>query len=123
MIIQVRGLHTTLTPVIKDYAEKRFSTLSKFVKDDSAVCEIELIKITDHHRSGDIFKAEANIDIKKDHIYAISEKEDFYQAVDDLRDELEEILSSRKERKITLFRRGATKIKNMLKNPFKKSDL
>lgn len=116
MRIQVRGLHTTLTPVIKEYAEKRFFSLSKFVKNNNIICEIELVKTTSHHKSGDIFKAEAIIDIGKEHIYAVSEKTDLYQAVDDLRNELEQILSSRKEKKITLFRKGAYKIKNILKN-------
>ncbi len=114
MKIQIRGLHTTLTPAFEAYVEKRLSTLSKFVKDD-VLCEVELAKTTEHHRQGDIFKAEATIDVEKDQVYAVSEKPDLYQAVDELRDELERILSSRKEKKITLFRRGSQKIKDMLK--------
>ena len=115
MKIQIRGLHTTLTPIINDYVVKRFSSLSKFVKDDSVVCDVQLVKTTEHHRSGDIFTAEANINLHKDQVFAVAEKSDLYQAIDELRDELERILSSRKEKKITLFRRGAQKIKDMIR--------
>src|SRR5579872_2210561 len=115
MNIQVRGLHTTLTPTIIEYTEKRLSSLSKFVKNNAVVCEVELIKTTNHHQSGDIYKAEATINLERDPVYAVSEKTDLYQAVDELRDELERILSSHKDRKITLFRRGAGQIKDMMK--------
>jgi ribosomal subunit interface protein len=115
MKINVQGLHTDLTLVIIEYTQKRLSTLSKFVKDDSIVCTVELIKTTNHHKSGDIFKAEGFLKINGEDIYAMSEKEDLYQAVDELRDELERILSSRKDKKITLFRKGAQRIKNIIK--------
>ena len=122
MKIHVQGLHTSLTPVIIEYTEKRLSSLSKFIKNDSTVCTVELIKTTNHHKSGDIFKAEASINISGENIYAVSEKEDLYQAVDELRDELERILSSRKDKKITLYRRGSQRIKDIIKGirPFKK---
>ena len=113
MNINVHGLHTTLTPAIEEYVTKRMSSLEKFVKNPAAICTVELIKTTNHHRSGDIFKAEGRINGITSDVYAVSEKEDLYQAVDDLHDELERILSSEKERRITLFRRGAQKIKNM----------
>lgn len=126
MKIKVQGLHTALTPVIIEYTEKRLSSLSKFIKNDATVCTVELIKTTNHHKSGDIFKAEGSMNIYGEDIYAVSEKEDLYQAVDELRDELERILSSRKDKKITLYRRGAQKIKSMMKgirpfrNPFRR---
>lgn len=115
MKINVQGLHTDLTPVIIEYTEKRLSTLSKFIKNDATVCTVELIKTSNHHKSGSIFKAEGSLSVEGQNIYAVSEKEDLYQAVDELRDELERILSSRKDKKITLYRKGAQKIKDMMK--------
>ena len=115
MKIHVRGLHTDLTPVIIEYTQKRLAGLSKFLQNKDVICDVELIKTTNHHKQGDIFKAEANISIDKEQVYAVSEKPDLYQAVDELRDELEAILSSRKDRKNTLFRRGALQVKNVMK--------
>lgn len=120
MRIHIQGLHTTLTPAIEEYTQKRILSLSKFIQNgtsgDSAVCNIELIKTTSHHRSGDIFKAEAILHLGNGkEIYAVAEKEDLYQAVDALRDDLERTLTSMKDKKITLFRRGAARVKSMMK--------
>jgi ribosomal subunit interface protein len=123
MNTHIQGLHTTLTPAIEEYTQKRISSLSKFIRYENAVCNVELIKTTGHHRSGDIFKAEANIHMGDgEDVYAVAEREDLYQAVDALRDELERILTSMKEKKITLFRRGAARVKDIMKGlrPWKK---
>ena len=115
MNIKVQGLHTTLTPDLIAYTEKRFMSLSKFINNADATCVVELTMETKHHSSGNICKAEASIDPNGDMVYAVTENTNFEQAIDELRDEMERILSSRKERKITLFRRGSQKIKAMIK--------
>jgi putative sigma-54 modulation protein len=104
-----------MTGAIEEYVMKRISSLQKFIQNKNTLCEIELAKTTNHHKSGDVFKAEANISMPHDQVYAVSEQEDLYVAIDDLREELERILSSHKDKKITLFRRGAQRIKNMIK--------
>lgn len=115
MNIRIYGPHLPLTPAIEEYVFKKISPLAQFVSDPNTVCEIEIGKITEHHKSGMIFKAEANIVLPKDHIYVVAEQTDLYQAIDDLRDQLDLVLTSRKDKKVTLFRRGAQKIKQMLK--------
>ncbi len=116
MNIRIQGLSVPLTPAIEEYVLKRIAPLEKLVSDQSVVCEIELGKTTNHHKSGDIFKAEVNMVLPDKHVYLVSEKEDLFQAIDDLREQLDYVLSVRKEKKQTLFRRGALKIKDMLKN-------
>ena len=124
MKINIQGLHTTLTPAIEAYTQKRISSLSKFIQhgtadassDESVVCNIDLVKTSAHHRSGDIFKAEAMLHTGSGkELYAVAEREDLYQAIDVLRDELERMLTSMKDKKITLFRRGAARVKSMIK--------
>ncbi len=112
MYIKTTGNHIEITKSIDDYVTKRLSTLSKFV-DENTVCLVEISKTTEHRNKGDIYKAEAVI--KSKDIFVVSEKSDIYQAVDDMREELEKILSSQKGKKETLFKRGAQKIKNILK--------
>lgn len=116
MNIRIQGPHLPLTPVIEEYVLKRIMPLEKLVNDPSVVCEIELAKTTSHHKSGDIFKAEVNMVLPEKHIYLVSEKEDLYQAIDDLREQLDQTLSRQKERKMTVFRKGALRIKEILKN-------
>lgn len=116
MNIRIQGPRLPLTPAIEEYVLKRIAPLEKLVNDPSAVCEIELAKTTNHHKSGDIFRAEINMVLPDKHVYLVSEKEDLYQAIDDLREQLDQTLSMRKEKKQTLFRRGASRIKDMIKN-------
>ena len=120
MKINIQGLHTTLTPALDEYTQKRILSLSKFIQhdtySDSLVCNVELTKTTAHHRSGDIFKAEATLRMGNGkEVYAVAEREDLYQAIDALRDDLERMLTSMKDKKITLFRRGAARVKDMMK--------
>jgi len=116
MNIRIQGPHLPLTPAIEEYVLKRISPLEKLVGDPSVLCEIELAKTTNHHKSGEIFKAEINMILPEKHIYLVSEKEDLYQAIDDLREQLDQTLSSQKEKRVTLFRKGALRIKEILKN-------
>ena len=46
---------------------------------------------------------------------AVSEKEDMYQAIDDVKGALERKIVSYKDKKRSIFKRGATKAKNLLK--------
>jgi ribosomal subunit interface protein len=70
-----------------------------------------------------VFKAEVLISGIPKHIRSVSEKEDLYAAIDDVRDEAERQLVGMKDRRDTIFRRGARSVKKMLKglskrNPF-----
>lgn len=114
MNIRIQGSRELLTPAIEEYVNKRIIPLSKLVKDD-VLCEVELQKTTDHHRSGDIFRAEVNMIVSGKQVFVASEKPDLYEAIDDMRNELDRTLSVQKEKKISAFRRGAQKIKNILK--------
>lgn len=116
MNIRINAPHLPLTPAIEEYVQKRITPLEKLVSNESVVCEIELARTTQHHKSGDIFKAEINMVLPDKHIYLVSEKEDLYQAIDHVREQLDHALSVRKEKKQTLFRRGAIRIKDMIKN-------
>lgn len=109
-----KGNHMDITPAIQEYLDKRLSGVEKFL-DENAIVEAELGKISNHHRSGDIFKAEFNVTVKGDFVRAVAEKEDLYSAIDVAREELFDILSSRKDKRQTLWKRGSQKIKDMLR--------
>lgn len=114
MNISIKASNIELTPALKDYTEKRLSALEKYGGDMTIVAEIG--KTTDHHKNGDIFRAEVTVStaLGKQH-YAASEKPDLYEAIDDVRDEITRTLTSAKGKQEALWRRGAQKIKNILK--------
>lgn len=124
MRINIQGTNIELTESIKDYVNKKVVILDKFIdKLEDVLLEIEIGKTTNHHKQGDIFKAEINISFSGKKFYATSIKEDLYGAIDDVKEQIEYQLIQSKERGETLFRRGARSIKKMMKglskrNPF-----
>ena len=117
MNIKIRSVNFEMTPAIDDYVSKKISSLEKFIgQGNNLLCEVEIGRTTKHHRSGDIFKAEINIiEPGNKQIFAVAEESDLYTAIDILRDEAEREIVSQKDKRDTLFRRGATKINNLLK--------
>lgn len=118
MNIKIRSVNFDLTPAIEDYVNKKISSLEKFFGgQDSILCEVELGRTNGHQNSGDIFKTEVNItSAGVGQVYAVAEESDLYKAIDVVRDEAEREIVSKKNKKETLFRRGAQRIKNLLKN-------
>lgn len=116
MKINIKTTTISLTPAISDYVDKRFSSFDKFFQNDTTVLfDLELAKTTNHHKNGDIFKAEIHITGKDKNLYASSEKEDLYTAIDDVRDEALREVKNSNEKIRSLFRRGGAKIKNLLR--------
>lgn len=113
-----------LTDAISDYVNNRLSGIKKFIKDgEEMLTLVEVGKTTNHHKQGDVFRAEFNVDISGNKFYTFSEKEDLYEAIDDAKKEIIRQITSNKDRKQTLFKRGAKSVKKMLKgisdrNPF-----
>ncbi|MFZ2621252.1 MAG: ribosome-associated translation inhibitor RaiA [Minisyncoccia bacterium] len=117
MNIKLRAKNFDITPAIDDYVTKKISTLEKFLgSKDNILCEVEIGRTTIHHKQGDIFRAEVNIIEPGDkQIFAVAEEVDIYTAIDVVRDEAEREIVSKKTKQDTLFRRGATRLKNLLK--------
>ena len=117
MNIKIRSVNFEITPAIDDYISKKISSLEKFLEvSEGAICEVEIGRTTMHHKSGDIFKAEINLTqpgIKQ--IYAVAEEVDLYTAIDVVRGEAEHAIVSKKTKDTTLFRRGAARVKNLIK--------
>lgn len=123
--ITIKSIEEGLVSNVRDYANKRMDGLSKFISShgNSAKINVEIEKTTNHHKSGDVFRAEVVISGIGTEVRAASEKDDVYASIDDVKEELERQLVEIKDRKVTLFRRGARSVKKMLKglssrNPF-----
>jgi putative sigma-54 modulation protein len=123
MKINIKATNIELTPAISAYVEKKIPAIEKYFKDiPDAVAQVEVGKSTQHHKQGDVFRAEVHIiGSGLDH-YAASERADLYVAIDDVRDEIISKAMHQKGKKEALGRRGARAVKDMLKgfNPFRK---
>ncbi len=128
MQINLQGKNMELTEAIKDYILKRVTNLGKLLaglekKGGEAMVNFEVVKTTNHHKAGEIFHAACRINIDGRKFYSESDHEDLYGAIDEVKDSLFNEIEKNKDRKQTLFRRGAHSVKKMLKglskrNPF-----
>jgi putative sigma-54 modulation protein len=115
MNINLQGTGVPLTPAISDYVAKKLEALEKFVENEGAVsADAEVGKTTDHHKSGDIFRAEVNLHVGGTIIRAVAEAEDLYAAIDAVKDELSEELRRHKDKRESMLRKGGETLKEML---------
>ncbi len=128
MQINLQGKNFELTDAIKDYVLKRVTNLEKLLssieeKGGEVLVNFEVGKSTNHHKSGDVFHADCLININGEKFYSSSDQEDIYPAIDEIKETLFNEIRKNKDRKQTLFKRGAASVKKMLKglsgrNPF-----
>lgn len=112
--MNVKATGISLTPAIDDYIWKKINMLGKFFE-AGALANVEVGRTTKHHKSGDIFRAEIHINTGGEEYYAVSERDDLYAAIDEVKDEIVHELTSKRKKALRLFKRGGAKIKNLLK--------
>jgi putative sigma-54 modulation protein len=116
MNINIKTTNISLTPAISDYTNKRINKIAQLLDTDpSSQCDVELGKTTGHHNKGQIFRAEIHIVGAGKNLYATSEKEDLYAAIDIVRDDILRELKSNKEKRTSFVRRGGARMKAMIK--------
>lgn len=113
--IQFKATNTKLDEKLTDLLEKKFSSLDKFVGDESDVrCEVEFEKVADNH-SGPVFRVEANLHLHGKLYRAEATLESFEQAIDEVKSELEKELRRAHDKRETLIKKGGKKIKEMMR--------
>ena len=128
MKINLQGKNMELTEAIKDYVLKRVTNLEKLLstietRGGEVMVNFEVGKSTKHHKSGVVFHADCLININGKKFYSSSDEEDLYQAIDEIKESLFNEIRKNKDRRQTLFKRGAASVKKMMKglskrNPF-----
>ena len=116
MNITIKATNITLTPELHSVCEKKLGGLKHFIdiENPNVVIHVELSKIT-KHATGDVFRADVNIRSAGKLIKAVSDGQDFSEALDKVKDELAQEFKKVKGKKTSLFRRGARRIKNLLR--------
>ena len=113
--IKIKGTNVVVEEELKDYLFKKLNFLEKFIKNEDALCEVELAKITNHHKQGEIYKAEIHLSFAHNDHYADAEADDLYTAIDLVRENIERSVVSKKKKYMDVWRRGAGKIKDIIK--------
>lgn len=112
-----------LTGAITDYVNAKLETLEKFIKTGDMSGYVEIGKTTNHHKQGEVYKAEMDLKINGERFFTQASGSDLYASVDDAKEDIFRQITDTKDRKKTLYKRGAISVKKMLKgiskrNPF-----
>ena len=107
-----------INEAIEEYVEKRVNSLEKLfsgVDENDIKVEFRIGKVSNSKRKGDDFFSEIKIRTPKKNYGAKSEASDLYESVDALREDIFNKISGTRNKKRTLFLKGAAKAKRMLK--------
>jgi ribosomal subunit interface protein len=109
----VKATNIKLTQEISDYLDKRLQSIEKLIdpNDTSAIFDIEIGKTTEHHQTGNIFRAEINLHIAGKQFRATSEAETILNAIDKTEKDIIKELRRAKDKKQRLLKRGGNAIK------------
>jgi len=119
MNIQIKTTGFPSSEAVSQYIEKKIITLERFLEPDTIV-HVEVAKTSDHHKHGDIFRAEIRAYVHHRDLYVSKETSDLYAAIDEVRDEAQRKLVESKEKSVSFARRSGAKVKEMLKGIFNK---
>lgn len=123
MNINIKAINIETTEAIKDYITKKANYFQKVLNQDDFNIFVEISKTTNHHKNGLFYKTQFNIKLATGNFIANKESEDLYNSIDTAQEDIVRQIKENKERKQTLFTRGARSVKKMLKgiskrNPF-----
>lgn len=114
MQIIIKTTQIELTEALTRYVEERIGGLEKYIvrfeEEGESVARVELARTTQHHRHGDVFSAEVNLQVSGEVIRASREGEDLYATIDAVKDvlksEVQKFKDLRVEKPIADAQRG-----------------
>jgi len=117
MNISIKATGIEMTPAIHDYVTEKIGSVERFISADrnTIMAAVEIGKTTNHHKLGDLFRAEINLDYPGTQLRVEVEEEDLYAAIDEAKDDLAEEIKTIGKKKMTLLKRGGRLIKNLLR--------
>lgn len=108
MKIDIKATNLELTDEIRDYLNKKIGDIDNFLRPTEfpISARVELGRTTFHHKSGDIYRAEINLQVPGELLRAESESETLFSAIDALKDQIQREIKKYKEKNIAKNRKG-----------------
>ncbi len=92
MQIIIKATQIELTDALAQYVEDRIKPLEKYIgrfeEEGEAVARVELARTTQHHRHGDVYSVDVNLQMAGEVIRATREGEEMYATIDEVKDVL-----------------------------------
>jgi ribosomal subunit interface protein len=121
--INVKASNMPLTDALVDYVVRRVTNLGKVLKKirdagGDVLVEFQVEKTTNHHKQGLVYRAECNITISGRQHYGEYTDENLYAAIDGVKDIMLRDLNKFRDKKQTLYKRGAKILKEAVRGGF-----
>lgn len=123
MKINFQATNIGLTDEIKNYIADKLRVIDKLLvpaAGEELFGEVEVGKISHHHKHGAVYRAEINLHWAGRYFRSEATASDLYAAIDDTKDELVRELKTWRKKQGTLIRRGGRLVKNFLRGIYKK---
>ena len=104
MKVDISTKNISLDEPLENFVREKIGGLDKLIGNDKSEAKVEIGKPSRHHRSGRVFRAEANIRMGGVLLRASCEHEDLRNAIVDVKDELQEQIRKFKEKRTDLSR-------------------
>lgn len=100
MNIKIKATKIELTEDLKDYIEKKFGAMEKYLGSFKATnADVEIEKTTNHHQKGDIYRAELNLAVPGELLRVEKTEAEIKKAIDKVKEHMEIVIKKYKEKK------------------------
>ncbi|PIR58314.1 MAG: ribosomal subunit interface protein [Parcubacteria group bacterium CG10_big_fil_rev_8_21_14_0_10_35_15] len=99
MKINIKSTNLELTEAIRDYVQEKMDMLDKYLGNIDVInCDFEVALTTNHHLKGEIYRAEANIEVPGSLLRIDKTEKNLYKAIDKVKDHLAQMIVKHKEK-------------------------
>lgn len=114
-IINYKATNTELNSELQQLLEAKFTSLEKYLGDETDIsCDVEFQKVAPHE-NGNIFRVEANLWFNGTMYRADATEDQFEKAIDEVRAELDKELRRANKKHHSLLKRGGRRLKDMMR--------
>ena len=101
MKVKIKSTKIQLTPQIKDYVQMKMDMLQKYLGKVQVInCDVELSRENGSQNSGNIYRAEVNLELPGNLLRVEKTEKDILKAIDKVKDHLARSIKKYKEKKV-----------------------
>lgn len=118
MNIIIKTKDFELTPPLEEHIHEKVGALDKYISTNDqqeVIAEVEVGVRSKRHRKGNKYRAEINLTCEGNTLRAVRKCEDMFQAIDECCNDMGRNVNKDKNKKKSLFLRGATRAKELFK--------
>lgn len=109
----IKATDVDLSADLREYVEKKMSSLDKFVKKmgEAVEAHVEVARTSRHHKTGNVFRVEVLMHVPGAELYAEALGKTVLEAMDAVKDEMSRELEKNKDKRVDAVRRGGSAAK------------